>query len=444
MTKRYLTRALSCVFAVSILFAQSYSVLAYTEADKRSVEDQLEDSRNELQNIRWSIAGLGEDVAEAQTKIDLLGKEITETQNMITLLTEQGNQLRESILEKKDQIAKKEDELDDRYQDLKDQLRLSYEEGSENNVLSLLLSSESLSDMLTRTERMKSMSNYREKQIASLDREAKALKELRARLEEEEKKITANQEELKTVNEDLIARVNEANELIASLKADQEEFQRQLAEQQAEEQALEDQLGVIKDDLRRQAEEEARRKAEEEARRKAEEERQRAEEERRRAEEERKRQEELNRNGGRQVTAPGQFMWPVPIEFTWVSSYAGWRIHPITGLWTYHNGTDIPVYYGTDIFASNDGIVLYAGWDNSYGNYVKLDHGNGIVTIYAHNSSLCVSTGQWVEKGTVIAKGGSTGSSTGNHCHFELRINGTVYNILDTSNPYGVYVKKPG
>lgn len=436
MKKRIASGFLSFVFAASLLAAQTLPVFSYTEADKRSVEDQLADSRSELQTIRWRIAELSGNVAEKQKMVELLGEEITETQNMIGLLTEQGNQLRDSIREKKAQIAKKEEDLSERYQDLKDQLRLSYEEGSENNLLSILLSSDSLSDMLTRTERMKSMSNFREKQIASLDREAKALKELKGRLEEEEKQIGANREELKAVNEDLIARVSEANDLIASLQTDQDEFLRQLAEQQAEERELESQLGVIEDDLRRQAEEEARRKAEEEARRKA-------EEERRRAEEERRRQEELHRNGGRQVTAAGEYMWPVPIEFTWISSQAGWRVHPITGLWTYHNGTDIPVYYGTDIFASNDGYVAYAGWDNSYGYYVKLDHGNGIVTIYAHNSSLCVSTGQWVEKGTVIAKGGSTGSSTGNHCHFELRINGTVYNILDSSNPYGVFVRKP-
>lgn len=436
MNRRMTKCVLSLLFAAALLIGQALPLLAYTEADKRSVEDQLADSRSELQNIRWRIAELGGSLAEKQEMVTLLGEEITETQKMISLLTEQGNQLRDSIREKKDQIAKKEQDLSARYQDLKDQLRLSYEEGSENNLLTILLSSDSLSDMLTRTERMKSMSNYREKQIISLDREAKALKELKAHLEEEERKITENREEQEKVNEDLISRVNEANELIASLKTDQEEFERQLAAQQEAERELESRLGEIEDDLRRQAEEEARRKAEEEARRKAEEERQRAEEERRR-------QEELRRNGGRQVTAPGEYMWPVPIEFTWVSSYAGWRAHPITGLWTYHNGTDIPVYYGTDIFASNDGYVAYAGWDDSYGYYVKLNHGNGIVTIYAHNSSLCVSTGQWVEKGTVIAKGGSTGSSTGNHCHFELRINGTVYNILDSSNPYGVYVRKP-
>ena len=125
MKKKIAIRALSFVFAASILAAQTLPVLAYTEADKRSVEDQLADSRSELQNIRWRIADLGNSVEEKQKLADLLGEEIVETQNMILLLTEQGNQLRDGIREKRDQIAKKEDELAGRYQDLRDQLRLS-------------------------------------------------------------------------------------------------------------------------------------------------------------------------------------------------------------------------------------------------------------------------------------------------------------------------------
>ena len=100
-----------------------------------------------------------------------------------------------------------------------------------------------------------------------------------------------------------------------------------------------------------------------------------------------------------------------------------------------HQGIDIAGSYGSDVVASDGGTVIYAGYNSSgYGNLVKIDHGNGYVTYYAHNSSLCVSVGDKVYQGQVIAKMGSTGRSTGNHCHFEIRMNGTPVNPVNYLN----------
>ena len=99
-------------------------------------------------------------------------------------------------------------------------------------------------------------------------------------------------------------------------------------------------------------------------------------------------------------------------------------------------GIDIPGAYGTPIYASNGGTVIVATYHYSYGNYVVIDHGGGYSTLYGHNSSLCVRVGDRVEQGDVIAKMGSTGSSTGNHCHFEVRINGKTQQPLN-------YVRRP-
>ncbi len=97
-----------------------------------------------------------------------------------------------------------------------------------------------------------------------------------------------------------------------------------------------------------------------------------------------------------------------------------------------HKGLDIAASYGTEIYASSGGIVTNAGWnDGGYGYYVKIDHGNGYVTLYAHASEVYVSSGQIVSAGDVIAAVGSTGDSTGNHCHFEVRYNGDYLNPQD-------------
>ncbi len=116
-----------------------------------------------------------------------------------------------------------------------------------------------------------------------------------------------------------------------------------------------------------------------------------------------------------------EYIWPASGT---VSSHFG-RRHVVGGS-SYHKGIDIAVSYGSDIVAAKAGTVIYAQWNSGgYGYLVKIDHGDGTVTYYAHNSSLCVSAGDEVEQGDVIAKAGSTGNSTGTHCHFEIRIDGT-------------------
>ena len=128
----------------------------------------------------------------------------------------------------------------------------------------------------------------------------------------------------------------------------------------------------------------------------------------------------------------GIMAWPVPSCHTVSSGYGG-RIHPTTGKYKFHGGLDIPGSYGSAIVAANSGKVIWAGnRGDSYGNYVIIDHGGGVSTLYGHSSKVLVSTGQSVSRGQRIANVGSTGRSTGPHCHFEVRINGSRVN----PNPY--------
>lgn len=128
-----------------------------------------------------------------------------------------------------------------------------------------------------------------------------------------------------------------------------------------------------------------------------------------------------------QAHGSGQFMWPVNGEIT---SPFGWRVHPIWGTQIFHAGLDIGADYGEPVHAADSGTVVYAGWMGGYGNAVMIDHGGGLVTLYGHNSSITVGEGQQVGKGETIALAGSTGNSTGPHCHFEVRVHGEVTNPL--------------
>ena len=124
----------------------------------------------------------------------------------------------------------------------------------------------------------------------------------------------------------------------------------------------------------------------------------------------------------------GSFRWPTSGR---ISSYFGGRKSPGGIGSTNHKGIDIAVPRGTPIYAADGGTVTYSGWMSGYGYLVQIDHGNGYVTRYGHNSSLTVSVGQHVYKGQQVARAGSTGNSTGNHCHFEIRIGGKTVNPLN-------------
>ena len=144
--------------------------------------------------------------------------------------------------------------------------------------------------------------------------------------------------------------------------------------------------------------------------------------------------------GGGEVMSPdgtraptGTLQWPLPVAGT-ITSQFGHRIDPITGEVSSHTGTDIACAEGTPILAAANGTVTVANgldsWGGSYGYYIQIDHGGGLETLYAHCSSICVTTGQQVQAGEVIGYVGHTGRVTGNHLHLEVRIDGNRADVL--------------
>lgn len=132
-------------------------------------------------------------------------------------------------------------------------------------------------------------------------------------------------------------------------------------------------------------------------------------------------------SSGRIIYDGGVFCWPAP-SYTYISSEFGYRIHPVYGTKKYHSGMDMAAPGGSPILAAANGTVRFAGWNGGYGYCVIIDHGNGIQTLYGHSSKLLVSKGQTVTRGQKIALVGTTGTSTGNHLHFEVLNNGTPTN----------------
>lgn len=126
----------------------------------------------------------------------------------------------------------------------------------------------------------------------------------------------------------------------------------------------------------------------------------------------------------------GVFIWPCPSSH-YITSYFGYRLHPVLNVWKYHSGMDIGASHGASILAAGSGKVILAQEYGGYGNCVIIDHGGGVVSLYGHASQLLVSVGQVVTQGQEIAKVGSTGISTGPHLHFEVRENGVCVEPMD-------------
>lgn len=139
---------------------------------------------------------------------------------------------------------------------------------------------------------------------------------------------------------------------------------------------------------------------------------------------------QLASRGGGSGVYHGVMQWPVPSSYN-VTSPFGWRMHPILGYRRFHAGIDIAAPSGSAIVAAASGTVIQAGYSGGYGNLTMIDHGNGVVSCYGHQSSISVGVGQHVSKGDRIGAVGSTGLSTGPHLHFEVRINGNPVNPMN-------------
>ena len=222
-----------------------------------------------------------------------------------------------------------------------------------------------------------------------------------------------------------LQKVAEQQALIDMMENDKDVYNRQYDEMIA---ASNQVAQLIQESKYRAAAEEERRKKEAEARK--------VQAEQRKAQSEYNRQKqgsyETSDNGNYQAYVPttnsGKMIWPITGPIT---SEFGWRTHPIFGGQRFHSGLDIGGDYGMEIHAAQTGVISHAGWIDGYGNTVMIEHGGGIVTLYGHNESLAVNVGQIVNQGDVIAYCGSTGNSTGPHCHFEVRVNGEPVSPMD-------------
>lgn len=424
-TKKAAIRFISSILSLILLIAAiplTVNSVYYNKADYDDVKNEdLEAMREQLAEYDKMLDEIKENLERAES----LQATADETRSLYltaeALYNDQLKDLEKTKLYYENEleatgkeIAELKVEYDKAYETFLDLLRMSYEEGSAN-YLEILLGAESFTDLLARIDRVSGLIRYSDGLMDTLsaqkilldakyaellkatEAQEAAIADLEAKKAEIEAWKLENEAALAEIDaeiERLTGEQGEYESLSAMLDAD---FEAEVAAAIAAENKRREEI-AIQEEL----------------------------------EEERRRQEALA-----EAIRKQQYLWPLPLSWDYISYEYGYRTMPDMGYYNkFHYGIDIPAYRGTDIYASKAGKVLIAKYHSSYGNYVLLDHGNGYHTLYAHASKLYVKAGDYVDQGQVIAAVGTTGSSNGNHLHFEVRVNG------DKCDPLK-YVNKP-
>ena len=384
---------LSVTISPMLLFQQSIDVKASTtiEQDRSAVTNmnkQIALKKQQIAQAEKEIAALKNNKASYATLKTKLDEKIGIIEETIDLYNEFLVLRGEEMQEIEREVAEAQAKYDSWYEYFLEMLRFAYEEGNASYI-ELIVKAENFVDFLTRVDIISDLVEYNKNVLESLKKSKEENLIKMAEYEKWKGETLKYQEQLKEIIQEATAEKREAVRAIAALEKEIQEkinLQNQITRDMNNTQA----------DIQRILAEIA--------------EKQKAAQ-----------------------TAPREYVggaFAYPSDSTrGISSKYGPRVHPITGRSEFHYGIDIPG--GTNIFAANDGTVIIATYNSGYGNYIVLEHGGGMTTLYAHCSKFTVSVGSTVKKGDVIAKVGSTGVSTGNHVHFEVSVNGARQNPLN-------------
>lgn len=380
----------SLLLSIAVLFSCETFVLAAKSLNE--LEQEMAERSKEIKEKEAQIkAKESEKDAQVEKRIEL-DLQIGGLEEDIDAVEATIKEKEAEIEEKSNRIDELQELIEENQDTLKNRIRVMYEYGN-TSYLEVLLEADGFGDLLTRISLLKDIVSHDQKIINDY---------ISAQTELEQAKQTV---------------ITERDEQV-SAKSMLESKQAELKTLQSQKQAIIDELNA---DI----------KALEKEEKAAEAEYNNIMAEVKKAQAELERQRTSSSGSKTAVTkGSGQFVWPSAASTRITSSY-GKREKPNANATSVHRGIDIGAPNGTDVLAADSGTVIVAGTGRSYGNYVVIDHGNGYTTLYAHNSRNCVSVGQSVSRGQVIAKVGSTGNSTGPHIHFEISKNGTLINPMN-------------
>ena len=350
------------------------------ENKKKKVEQQIKDLEKEKDDILTYVKKLDAQMSELEAELDSTQKDIDDTEDTLELT--------------KQELEEAKAAQDKQYDNMKSRIQFMYENGGTDYV-DILLSSESFSDLLNRTEYIEKISEY---DNSMFDRFVAA----RELVEEKEAKLETELQELEDLKAELEVEQESVNKLMDAKKKEMAAYEAKIDSAEGDVKSFTKEIEEQEELLEKLLEEE------------------------------RKKQEEAANSGSLPNidNTQGGFRWPLGVSGTITCGF-GPRKSPTAGASSYHKGIDIGVASGTPIYASAGGTVVTAGYSSAEGNYVMIYHGNSTYTVYMHCSRLATTKGTTVKKGDLIAYVGSTGISTGPHLHFGISIGGTYKNPMN-------------
>lgn len=388
------TMTCTSVFATVSDEKGKLSDLNKQKQEAESQKDELEASKSEAQSY---IKSVDTQLTNLSTEIYETGKELDKTQTQIDKTQKKLEKAQESINEQ--------------YDDMKLRIKYMYENG-ETQMLDLILNSSSISDFLNKAEYITELSQYDRQMLNKMKETKQEIADAKSSLEKDKKSLLALQEQqesdkskLEKLSESKKQELQSYENLLAANEASADELEAEIS-------AQEKKVAAAEQASKAQAERESIAAAQKAAQEKA-------------------NQEAKDAVSDGQNTTPSTshnatvsgYVWPCP-GYTTVSSDFGYRSDPFSGATTFHSGIDIPAPAGTPVVAAASGTVEWANYSSTAGNWIGINHGNGVYTVYMHMSALLVSSGSSVSAGQTIGLVGTTGSSTGNHLHFSVRKNG--------------------
>lgn len=365
MRKKY-TSVVSIILVICLLFAIVASLIA-------SISTLAAPTQQDINNAQKKVEEAERKKKEAESKKKSILEQKSELELEIGIIRDKLDDINEQLANKEEELTQAQEKADRQYEAMKLRLRTMYEDNSASYI-ELIFSGESLSEAIFNYEIIKQLIEYDSNMYDELCA-------TRARIEIVKNEIEDNKKIIEKEKNILDEKNSALQKTVDSLNQDINESQKEKEKAEEEMKRLRQQYAAS---LRSSA----------------------------------------PASGGAVYTG-GKLQWPTPSSYYITSEY-GYRLHPTLKVWKGHTGVDIGAGYGANVLAAEDGTVTVSGYNVAYGYYIIINHGGGLSTLYAHNSSLLVTSGQNVTRGQVIAKVGSTGYSTGPHCHFEVMVNGVT------------------
>lgn len=370
-------RKLAAWVLVLIFILSAIPVYGQGPSDVKKLQNELEEKNKKIELTKVQKAQKERESKSVSNQIQNLDKKLEEAENNLEFVEIQLSELEGQIAITQRELDRATEEADAQKNLLNKRVRVMYQNGS-TGYLAVLLNSASFSDFISRMDLLRKIINY----DVNLLKERKTYRDT---IDEKKKQLENEQQQKEVLKADITNKKNE----VESAKGDKEALLKELYKDLKELDRLEDKLLEESAQLTKKILE-------------------------------------------AQTSADyvgGEMAWPSP-GYTKITSYYGYRTHPILKTKKLHTGVDIAVPSGSKIVAANAGKVILARKYGGYGYAVIIDHGGKTSTLYAHNSKLLVKEGDVVTRGQTIAKSGSTGLSTGPHLHFEVRINGAHTNPI--------------